>query len=71
VLSVKNSLGDADQQLREEALAPDQRRSAQIKPIQIEQVERVIEEPVLAAQRSISHAPSHMLETCTCASEGA
>ena len=49
VLGVEDALGGVSQQLREGALALDEPRSAQIKPIEMEQVERVIEQPVLAA----------------------
>jgi hypothetical protein len=53
VLGAEDALGGAGQQLGEEALAFGERRAAQIEPIEIQQVERLIEQPVLAARGEI------------------
>jgi hypothetical protein len=53
VLGVEDAFGGAGQQLRQHALAFGKPGPAQIEPIEIEQVKRVIEQPVLAARGQI------------------
>jgi hypothetical protein len=64
VLGVEYAFGGAGQQLSEDMLALGKPRPAQIKAVEIEQVEGVEEQPVLAARSEISveqpeirHAP--------------
>ena len=53
MLGVEDAFGGAGQQLSEHTLALGKPRAAQIKAVEIEQVERVVEQPVLAARREI------------------
>jgi hypothetical protein len=48
VFGKENALGCVRQQLGEQALALDERRSAQIEAVEIEQVESVVEQPIPA-----------------------
>jgi hypothetical protein len=53
VLGVEDAFGCVDQQLSEHALALGKPRRAQIEPVQIEQVECVVEQPVLTARGEV------------------
>ena len=53
VLGVEDVFGGAGQQLSEDTLALGKPRAAQVKAVEIEQVERVVEQPVLAAPREV------------------
>jgi hypothetical protein len=53
VLGVQDAVGGAGQQLGEHALALDKPRPAQIEPVEVQEVEDVVEQPVLAASSEI------------------
>jgi hypothetical protein len=70
VLGVEDAFGASGQQRREEALALGKPRPAQIEPIEIEPVERVVEQSVIAAHGGIGVQQSEIRDAARIGDDG-